>query len=104
MKLNVSWAFDENGSFKITKYVYPHELETPNIVNIVNDSGDENDLSHTFKVRIEKLYDKIKDIRKEKEPLISFKLYDLLMLNMSYHYENEDEEWLELMEDFVKRW
>ena len=79
----VTWRFDSNGSFYITKHIYPLEVVTPIQLTITNNSGDIEDKTHLFNNRVEKIIDaiKIKLNVKTKRLLLKLLLKDLDELN-----------------------
>ena len=79
----VTWRFDSNGSFYITKHIYPLEVITPIQLTITNNSRDIENKSHLFNNRVEKIIDiiKIKMNVKTKRLLLKLLLKDLDELN-----------------------
>ena len=104
----VTWKFDENGSFYITKHTYPLEVVTPVQLTITNNSGDIEDKTHLFNNRVEKIIDaiKIKLNVKTKRLLLKLLLKDLDELNkITYDkLEIEHEEQLDELIAFIEEY
>jgi hypothetical protein len=104
----VTWKFDSNGSFYITKHIYPLEIVTPVQLTITNNSGDIEDKAHLFNNRVERLIDtiKIKLNVKTKRLLLKLILKDLDELNkitndkLEIEHEDRLDELILFIEDY----
>lgn len=102
----VSWKFDENGSFYITKYTYPLETITPIQLSITNNTGNISDESHKFNNRIEQCIQFFKNKLNCKRKAIFHRIL-LNDLNELYKLENdkveiEHEDKLDEIIEFIK--
>jgi hypothetical protein len=93
----VTFGFDENGSFLTTRYTYPYEYETSHPINIVNNTGNTDDNSHTFMYRVRFIRNTLKDLQKKTPTSLPLKVFmkEINKLAKITDEELEDEEALD---------
>ena len=97
----VTFGFDENGSFLTTRHIYPYEHTTAMTINIVNDTGNINDITHTFHYRVLKVRETLKSIQRNKPTSLPLKIF-INKINLLAQISDEEIEHEESLEDIEK--
>ena len=94
---SVTFSFDENGSFLTTRYTYLYEYETSHPINIVNNTGNIDDNSHTFMYRVRIVRNALKALQKKTPSSLPLKVFmkEIDKLAKITNEEIEDEETLD---------
>jgi len=102
LRRSVTFGFDKNGSFLTTRYIYPYEYETPILINIINNTGNTHDNSHTFMYRVRIVRNALKDLQKKTPSSLPLKVF-MKEINKLAKITNEEIEDEETLDDLQKQ-